>query len=100
MYVGLDGAPNLVQRSKCHLCGENYLIRGRRYAQLIEMQDDLDIRIVKSPAGPQRTCFSFVPLAECIFVCLAPCWVENCDGELRRYAHAPLAGEVKGLSIG
>jgi hypothetical protein len=94
---------NLVERSACHVCGENYLLRGMRYAQLIEIQDALDIREVINSQypleGPQRTCFNVVPMEECIFVCMA-CWYRNRNSELRRYAHAPLAAELKGFSIG
>jgi hypothetical protein len=84
----------LVTRARCAFCGENYMLRGRKYAQLIEMQDALKIVMRPSAIGPQRTCMNFVPMSETIRVCLNPCWVNECDRELARYAHAPLAAEA------
>lgn len=88
--------PTLVSQSVCAICGDNFLLRGTKFAQLIEIEDALDIRTVENPRGSQRVCFSFVPLAATIAVCM-PCWDAEQFGELRRYAHAPLAAEVRGI---
>lgn len=99
----MDSTPNLIDRSTCYVCGTNYLLRGIRFAQLIEIEDALEIRYVTHPKfpldGPQPTCFNFVPLSACIFVCFYPCWIQNKTGDLRRYAHAPFAAELKGMTL-
>lgn len=100
MAGGILG-PNgtLISRSVCALCGGNYLLRGERYAQLIEMQRDMEIRMIPTPAGLIRATLEFVPLDDCIIVCM-PCWWRECDGELQQYAHAPAAAEIGGFRIG
>jgi hypothetical protein len=89
----------LVTRSACALCGDNFLLRGIKYAQLIETQDALNITMVENPRGAQRVCHDVVPMEETIKVCM-PCWDAEQFGELRHYAHAPLAAEVLEMRIG
>jgi hypothetical protein len=98
----LTRGPNLIERAVCFFCHENFILRGgRKYVQLIEMQDALDVIIKTVPGlGPQRVCINLLPIEDTVKVCLYPCWANEQDHELANYAHAPAAGELQYFKIG
>lgn len=96
---------NLINRDRCYVCDRSFILERRNYAQLIKIDGSMKIVEIVQPRfptfGPQRVCMSLgVPLDECIKVCVYPCWYENKDTELRKYAHAPFASQLKEFRVG
>lgn len=90
------GEPTLVERSICSFCGGNYLLRGEKYVRIVERQASLNIKVREPGNGypAQRVCYSVVPMSETLCVC-APCWLNEHNRELEKYALAPFAAYVQ-----